>query len=56
MSFQYDSKQSDNEASLMLELVECGYPSLPWLPSSLWPIVIAPDGFLSMGQIQLLDI
>ena len=28
-------------------------PSLPLLLGSLWPRVVAPDRFLTMGQIQL---
>ena len=28
-------------------------PLLPSLPGSLWPGVVAPDRFLSMGQIEL---
>ena len=28
-------------------------PSLPSLPGPLWSGVIAPDGVLSMGQIEL---
>ena len=50
----YDSKQSDGKIPVMLEL--CGMrstPSLPSLPSPLWPRVIAPDRVLSMGQIEL---
>ena len=27
--------------------------SLPWLPSPLWPGVVAPDRVLSIGQIEL---
>ncbi len=29
-------------------------PSLPSLPGSLWPGVVAPDKVLSMGHIELL--
>ena len=29
--------------------------SLPSLPGSLWPGVVAPDRVLSQGQIKLLD-
>ena len=41
----YDSKQSDGEVLVMLEL--CGMPStptLPLLPGPLWPGVVAPIG------------
>ena len=31
-------------------------PSLPLLPGSLWPGVVAPDRVLFMGQIELSDI
>ena len=38
----------------MLELREMrSTPSLPLLPSSLWPGVVAPDRVLSMGQREL---
>ena len=30
-------------------------PSLPSLPRPLWPVVVAPDRVLSMGQIELFD-
>ena len=53
----YDTKQSDGEASVMLELWGMwNTPSLPLLPGSLEPGVIVPDRFLSMGQIELFDI
>ena len=32
------------------------YPSLPSLPSSLWPGVVAFDRVLSMGKIELFDL
>ena len=50
----YDTKQSDGEVSVMLEL--WGMRStllLPSLPGSLWPGVVAPDIVLSMGQTEL---
>ena len=28
-------------------------PSLPWLPGPLWLKMVAPDGVLSMGLIEL---
>ena len=31
-------------------------PSLPLLPGSLWPGVIAPERVLSIDQIELFDI
>ena len=50
----YDTKQSDSEASVMLELwgMQSTY-SLPLLSSPLWTGVVASDRFLSMGQIEL---
>ena len=30
-----------------------GTPSLPSVPGPLWPGVVAPDGVLLMGQIEL---
>ena len=50
----YDTKQSDGEAPVMLEL--WGMWSTPSLPGPLWPEVGALDRFLSMGQIELFDI
>ena len=50
----YDSKQSEGEAPVMLELR--GMQSNPLLPSllgRLWPWVVAPDRVLSMGRIEL---
>ena len=50
----YDIKQSDCEAPKILKL--WGMQNtllLPLLPDLLWPGVVAPDRFLSMGQIQL---
>ena len=53
----YDTKQSDGEAPLMLELWRIQSTlSLPSLPSPFWPGVRAPDRVLSMGQIELFDI
>ena len=50
----YDTKQSDGEVPVMIELWEIqSTTSLPLLPSPLWPEVIAPDKALSMGQIEL---
>ena len=50
----YDTKQSDGEVPVMLELGGIGSTSL--LPSHsrpLWPHVVTPDSILSMGQIVL---
>ena len=47
-------KQSDGEVPVMLELWEMrSTHSLPSLPGSLWPRVVAPYRVLSMGQIEL---
>ena len=49
-----DTKQSDSEAPLMLELWEIGStPLLPPLPGLLWPVGVAPNSFLPMGQIEI---
>ena len=49
----YDTKQSDNEARLTLELWRmqstCSLPSLPGQP---WPGVVAADRVLCIGQIE----
>ena len=46
----YDTKQSDGEVPVMLELWGMwSTPSLPLLPGPLWPRVEAPDRVLSMG-------
>ena len=49
----YDTKQSDGEASVILELwgMRCT-PLLPLLPGPLWPRVVAPNRILSMVQIE----
>ena len=53
----YDTKQSDSEASVMLELWGTRItPLLPSLPFPLWPVVVAPDRVLFMSQIELFDI
>ncbi len=50
----YDTKQSDSEVPVMLELWEMWHnPSLPLLPGPLQPKVVAPDRVLSMGQIDV---
>ena len=50
----YAANQSDGEASVMLLLWRMlSTLSLPSLPGSLWPGVVAPDRFLSIGQIEL---
>ena len=50
----YDTKQSDSEVPVMLELCWIqSTPSLPSISGPLWPGVVAPDKVLSMGQIEL---
>ena len=49
----YDTKQSDDETPVMLELWE---RRSIHLPGPLWPEVVAPDTILSMDQIELFDI
>ena len=50
----YDTKQSDGEASVILELWTMrSAPLLHSLPGPLWPWVVAPNRVLSMGQIEL---
>ena len=45
----YDTKQSDGEIPVMLELWGMwSTPSLPLLPGPLWPGVVAPDRALFM--------
>ena len=52
----YDTKQSDGEVPVMLELWGMlSTPSLPSLPGLLWPELVAPDRVLSMSQIELFD-
>ena len=54
---EYNTKKSDGEASVLLELWEMlSTPSLPLLPDPLWTGVVAPDRVLSMGEIDLFDI
>ena len=49
----YDTKQSDSEASEMLELWGMwSTSSLPSLPGPLWPVVVAPDRVLSIKPNQ----
>ena len=46
----YDTKQSDDEVPVMLELWGMrSTPPLPLFPGPLWPGVAAPDRALSMG-------
>ena len=50
----YDTKQSDGEVPVMLELWGMRSTlSLPSLPGPLWPGVVAPDRVISMAQIEL---
>ena len=52
----YDTKQSNNEAPVMLELWEMrSTPSLPSLSGPLLLVVGAPESVLSIGQIELFD-
>ena len=47
---EYDTKQSDGEVPVMVELWGIQTtPSLPLLPGQLWPGMVAPDRALSMG-------
>ena len=51
---RYDTKQSDSEVPVMLELWGMqSTPSLPLLPGPLWPGVVAPGWGLAMGQKEL---
>ena len=53
----YDTKQSDGETPVILELWEMrSTPSLPSLSGPLWTGVVAPDRVISMGKIELFDI
>ena len=55
VSWIYDTKKSDGEVLVMLELWGMRRtPSLQSLPGSVWPGVVAPDRALSMGQIELI--
>ena len=50
----YDTKQSDGEVPVMLELWEMwSTHSLPSFPDPVCPGVVVPDRILSMGQIEL---
>ena len=50
----YDTKQSDGEIPVMLELWGMqSTSSLPLLAGPLWSGVVAPERVLSMGQIEL---
>ena len=50
----YDTRQFDGDGPVMLELwVMLSTPLMLSLPGPLWPGVVAPDQFLSMGQIEL---
>ena len=54
MSYRYDTKQSDGEASVMLELWGMWSTTLlPSLSGLHWLQAVAPDRVLSMGQIEL---
>ena len=50
----YDTKQSDSEAPVILELWGMqSTPLMPLLLGPLWPEKVTPDRVLSMGQIKL---
>ena len=50
----YDTKQSDGEAPVMLEISRMrSTPSLPSLIGSLWPGELVPDGVLFMDKPEL---
>ena len=50
----YDIKQSDGEASVMMEFGGIqNIPSLPSLLDPLWPWLVASDRFLSKGQKEV---
>ena len=53
----YDTKQSDGDAPLMLELWGMlSTPSFPSLSDPLWGGVLVTDRVQYMGQIELFDI
>ena len=50
----YDTKQSANEAPVMLDLWGMqSTPVIPSLPGPIWPRAEAPDRVLAMGLIEL---
>ena len=50
----YESKQSDGEVPVMLELwAMWSIPLLSSLPGSLWLGLVTPDRVLSIGQIEV---
>ena len=54
---EYDTKQSDGEDSVMLELWRMqSTPSFQLLIGPLWPGAVVPYRIESIGQIQLFDI
>ena len=54
---RYDTKQSDGEVPVMLELWGMwNTPLLPLLQGPLWPQVVAPERVLSVGQIKQFEI
>ena len=53
----YDTKYSDSEASVMLELWGMqSIPSLPLLAVLLWSEVVAPKRFPFIGQTEMFNI
>ena len=54
MNVLYDTKQSDGEVPIILELWGMrSISSFPSIPGQLSPGVVAPDSFLPMGRIEL---
>ena len=54
LSSIYDTKQSDGEVPVMLELWGMqSTPSLPSLLHQIWPRVVTHDRVLSLGQVEL---
>ena len=51
----YDIKPSDSEAPALEISGMWSISSMPLLPGSIWPGVVAPDWVLSMGQIEQIN-
>ena len=52
----HDNQSSDSDSLVLEHWGIWSTPSLLLLPGCLWPKVVAPDMFISMGQIELFDI
>ena len=52
----YDTKQSDGQVPIILELWGMQSTLFSLLPGPLWSGVVSPDRVLSIGQIELFDI